>query len=180
VGNAFDPEADPLTYGFRVYADSDLTTLVASADGITPGETTTSWEIDPPLESGTYYWRAYAEDPGQRGLYTPAWSFRFRGLSDAADSPHRADAALTVSANPTRGGIHIRYMVPATLTSRLAIHDPQGRVVRELQTVPSAAGWHEIVWDGRDNAGRAVSSGSYWVRLWTPGVTRTVRVVRID
>ena len=82
--------------------------------------------------------------------------------------------------NPTQAGTLIRYLLPATPTSRLAIYDPQGRLVRSLDTVPSAAGWHEIVWDGRDDEGRSVPSGSYWVRLWTPGMTRTVRVVRID
>jgi hypothetical protein len=52
--------------------------------------------------------------------------------------------------------------------------------VRALPTVPSASGWREIVWDGADDAGRRVASGSYWVRLWTPLETRTVRVVRIE
>jgi hypothetical protein len=180
VGNAADPEEDPLTYGFLVYSNVDLTDLVASVSGIEHGETTTSWQIDPPLESGTYYWRAYAEDPGQRGLCGPVWSFSFRGASDAIDPPRGTGVAVTVATNPARAGIHIRYMVPATLTSRLAIHDPQGRVVRAFPTLQSASGWHEIVWDGLDDRGRTVSSGSYWVRLWTPGVTRTVRIVRID
>jgi hypothetical protein len=180
VGNADDPEGDPLTYGFRVYSDADLTNLVASASGIRQGETTTSWQVDGPLVSGAYYWRAYAEDSGQRGLYGPTWSFHFRDASDVVDLPRSAGVAVTATPNPAKAGIRIRYMVPATLTSRLAIYDPQGRAVRDLRTLPSATGWHEIVWDGLDNAGRAVPSGSYWVRLWTPGVTRTIRVVRID
>lgn len=180
VGNAADPDGDSMTYGFRVYSDADLTTLVASAGGIAQGETTTSWQVDPPLESGTYYWRAYAEDPVQRGLYGPTWRFDFQGAGDVLDLPHGAEAAVTVAPNPANAGIQIRYMVPATPTSRLSIYDPQGRVVRQLRTVPSAAGWHEIVWDGLDDMGRRVPSGSYWVRLWTPGVTRTVRVVRVD
>ena len=103
-----------------------------------------------------------------------------RAASDVADLSRDAGAAVTVAPNPGRAGIHIRYMVPATLTSRLAVYDPQGRVVRGLRTVPSATGWHEVVWDGLDDAGRRVPSGTYWVRLWTPGLMRTVRVVRID
>ncbi len=180
VGNADDPEGDPLTYGFRVYLDADLTIPVASVSGITQGEATTSWQVDAPLQTGTYFWRAYAEDPRQRGLCGPTWSFYFRGAGDVVVPPHGAGATVTVTPNPASAGIRIRYMVPAALTSRLAIYDPQGRVVRDLRTPPSATGWHEIVWDGLDDAGRRVPSGSYWVRLWTPGVTRTVRVVRID
>jgi carboxypeptidase T len=180
VGNANDPEGDPLTYGFRVYSDADLTNLVASASGIPQGATATSWEVDAPLESGTYYWRAYAADPRQRGLYGSTWSFHFRGASDVADMHQGAGIAVTATPNPARAGIRIRYMTPPTLTSRLAVYDPQGRAVRDLPMPPSAAGWHDVVWDGLDDAGRRVPSGSYWVRLWTPGVMRTVRVVRID
>ncbi len=180
VGNADDPEGDPLTYGFRVYSNADLTNPVASVGGIPQGETTTSWQVNAPLETGAYFWRAYAEDSRQRGLYGPTWSFYFRGVSDVVESPRGDGTDVTVTPNPTSAGIRIRYMVPATLTSRLAIYDPQGRVVRGLRTPPSATGWHEVAWDGLDDAGRRVPSGSYWVRLWTPGVTRTVRVVRID
>lgn len=182
VGNATDPEGDPLTYGFRVYADPDLTNLVATASGIAPGATTTSWQIDPPLESGAYFWRAYAEDATHRGLYGPTWSFYFRGPSDV-ESPSLAGsgtAAVEASPNPASAGVRIRYLAPASLTSRLGIYDAQGRLVRDLRVVPSASGWREILWDGMDEAGQRVPSGSYWVRLWTPGETRTVRLVRID
>ncbi|MDM7916763.1 MAG: M14 family zinc carboxypeptidase [Candidatus Eisenbacteria bacterium] len=180
VGNAEDPEGDPLTYGFRVYADAAFTDLVASVDEVASGEGATSWQVDPPLPSGTYYWRAFAKDAEVRGMYSPAFRFDFRATSGASDPAREAAAGILVTPNPASAGTRIRYMIPATLTSRLSIHDPQGRVVRELRTVPSATGWHEVVWDGRDDAGRRVPSGAYWVRLWTPGATRTVRVVRID
>jgi hypothetical protein len=180
VGNATDPESDPLTYGFRVYSDFDMTNLVASADGIAQGPTTTSWQLNPPLPLGTYYWRAFATDAGQRGLYSASRSFNVTQTVDVADLTQNSMTAVFAEPNPARGGVQIRYMVPATYASRLAIYDPQGRVVRNLQTVPSATGWHELTWDGKDDAGRTVASGNYWVRLWTPGETRTVRVVRIQ
>ncbi|MBD3161161.1 MAG: hypothetical protein GF346_03170, partial [Candidatus Eisenbacteria bacterium] len=76
--------------------------------------------------------------------------------------------------------VRIRYLAPGSVTSRLGVFDAQGRKVRSLENVPSAAGWRELTWDGRDDAGRTVPNGTYWVRLWVPGETRTVRVVRID
>jgi hypothetical protein len=179
VGNATDPEGDPLTYGFRVYSDSEMTALVASIDGVAEGAGSTSWPT-PALAEGTYYWRAYAADAGQRGLYMAAASFTVTDVTGAGDLAYGAHADLAASPNPAHAGTTIRYLLPSTLTSRLEIYDPQGRRVRGLATIPSAAGWQEIVWDGRDDEGRAVAAGSYWVRLWTPGETRTVRVVRID
>jgi hypothetical protein len=180
VGNATDPDGDPLTYGFRVYADADLTDLVATADGVAEGADETSWTLEAPLDLGTYYWRAYAADAMERGLYMEPASFTVVTAEDAEDLAFGVTTSLQAEPNPAHDGIRVRYLLPATLTSRLGVYDPQGRQVRELETIPSASGWHEIVWDGRDDAGRAVPSGSYWVRLWTPGETRTLRVVRID
>lgn len=179
VANTLDPEGDPLTYGFRVYSDIDLTNLVAFVDGVQQGTINTSWTT-PALPLGTYYWRAFAADPHQRGNYSAASRFTVTVVTGAEDLALGARAAVSAEPNPARSGVQIRYMLPAVATSRLAIYDPQGRLVRDLRTVPSAAGWHEITWDGTDDAGRKVPSGSYWVRLWTPGETRTVRVVRID
>jgi flagellar hook assembly protein FlgD len=38
-------------------------------------------------------------------------------------------------------------------------------VVRELLDETQNPGWHEVHWDGRDQAGRHVSSGVYFYRL---------------
>jgi len=181
VANATDPEHDPLTYGFRIYSDADLTNLVASIDGVAEGTMSTSWSVTPPLALGTYYWRAYASDPTQRGLFGASRSFNVTTTGDVTDLGGNGRTAIAAEPNPTHAGVQIRYMVPAnTLTSRLAVYDPQGRIIRSLDTIPSATGWHEIAWDGKDDAGRRVASGSYWVRLWTPKETRTVRVVWIQ
>lgn len=179
VSNTIDPEGDPLTYGFRVYSDADLTNLVAWVDGVAPGGLNTSWQT-PALPLGTYYWRAFAADPLQRGLYSTVSRFTVTTVTGVADLAIGTRAAVSAEPNPARSGVQIRYLVPAVSTSRLAVYDPQGRLVTDLPTVPSAAGWHEVTWDGTDSSGRKVPSGSYWVRLWTPGETRTVRVVRID
>jgi hypothetical protein len=180
VENANDPDQDQLTYSFRVYSDADLTILVASVDGIAEGEGTTSWQVAPPLETGTYYWRAFAADAESRGLYSETRRFHAMGIGGATDTNPQAAIQIVAEPNPAPAGIRIRYMVPNAATSRLAVYDLEGRVVRRLETIPSATGRREITWDGNDDAGRPVASGSYWVRLWTPGETRTVRVVRIQ
>jgi hypothetical protein len=179
VHNATDEEGDPLTYGFRIFGDAVLTQLVASVDGVAEGAGTTSW-TSPALAEGTYYWRAYAADQGQRGLYMDTASFTVTDVTSADDLGGTARADLSAAPNPAHGGTRIRYLVPATLTSRLEVFDPQGRRVRKLDTIPSASGWQEVVWDGKDDEGRPAAAGTYWVRLTTPEESRTVRVVRID
>jgi hypothetical protein len=70
--------------------------------------------------------------------------------------------------NPTTSAAAIRYTLqtPAALT--LDIHDASGRLVRSIVQPGAAAGAHEIVWDGRDDARRLAVSGRYFYRLTTP------------
>lgn len=58
---------------------------------------------------------------------------------------------------------------------RVRIWDATGRQVRDLGAVRGS----EVTWDGRDDAGRAVAPGVYFVRAQAPDVTRTVRVQRV-
>ena len=64
VTNSRDPDPGFLTYGFEVYAVSDLTIPVASVAGIPAGASgTTAWRLGTDLTDGaTYYWRAIASD----------------------------------------------------------------------------------------------------------------------
>lgn len=175
VADAADAEGDPLTYGFRLFADANLTEPVVGVDGIAEETGETRWPIPARLEDGTYYWRAFAADPIQRGFYSDVRSFT---VIDTSDAPPET-AVFTAGPNPMRGSLRIRYALEPTLTSSLAIYDARGRLVRNLETVPSESGWREVEWDGRDEGGRAVPSGSYWARLRTPEDTRTVQIVRI-
>jgi len=48
---------------------------------------------------------------------------------------------------------------------KLRIYDVNGRLVRKLVDGTQAAGPHVAVWDGKDDAGRGVSSGHYFGRI---------------
>jgi hypothetical protein len=78
VENVADPDGGPVTYGYRLYADSLLTDLIASVDGIAPGAGTTSWTVDPPpATDATYWWRALAADSAEPGSFSPPSDFHF-------------------------------------------------------------------------------------------------------
>jgi flagellar hook assembly protein FlgD len=60
----------------------------------------------------------------------------------------------------------------------LSIYDLAGRLVRRvLATQPLVAGEYEQRWNGRDDAGRAVSSGVYLVLLQAGAEFKTQRMV---
>jgi len=67
-----------------------------------------------------------------------------------------------------RGGGHVH----------LAIYDVAGRRIRTLVSgVRNAGAAHRAEWDGRDDDGRAVSSGVYFCRLTTQGFIETRKLM---
>jgi carboxypeptidase T len=176
VRNAEDPEGDPLRYGFRIFDDPDLTHLVASGEGVDEGaDSVTSWSPGHPLKPGSYYWRAYAADPGQRGLYGATAAFSITAPTDMAEREQ-----VRAEPNPARSATRIAFFHAGEVRSRVAVYDPQGRLVRALPPIPPASGWQVVAWDGRDEEGRRVPSGSYWIRVISAQETRTARVVWIE
>ena len=68
--------------------------------------------------------------------------------------------------NPFNPRTTIRYDLAKAGPVELCIYDARGQFVRRLITGPApAAGRFEMVWDGRDEAGRGVASGVYFCRL---------------
>jgi len=67
--------------------------------------------------------------------------------------------------NPFNPQTTLRFGLPASGPVSLVIYDVNGRLVRTLVDGNRAAGMHEVVWDARDDAGRAVASGVYVYRL---------------
>lgn len=67
--------------------------------------------------------------------------------------------------NPFNPSTTIQFRVPDAGFVSVAIYGIDGQLVRSLVNRSVEAGPHEVVWDGRDNAGRAVASGVYVYRL---------------
>jgi flagellar hook assembly protein FlgD len=74
----------------------------------------------------------------------------------------------------------LSFSLPAASRVEAAVFDVAGRKVRELGAGRFAAGAHELSWDGRDTAGRAMPSGVYFVRLDRGSETLVTRMVRLD
>jgi hypothetical protein len=67
--------------------------------------------------------------------------------------------------NPFNPSTTIRFSVTQASPIRLSVYNTAGQFVRTLVDGTVEAGTHKAVWDGRDSAGRNVSSGVYLYRL---------------
>jgi hypothetical protein len=76
--------------------------------------------------------------------------------------------------NPFNPTTKIAFGVPyGTEHVTLTIYNVNGRAVRTLVDGALEAGPHSLVWDGRDDDGRSLSSGIYFMRLGADDVTAT-------
>ena len=86
------------------------------------------------------------------------------GVSKAVALP--ADFALYPAyPNPFNAEVALSFDLPKEVAVALVLYDALGRPVRDLVDGPLGAGRYRLVWDGRDQGGRAVASGIYFYRL---------------
>jgi hypothetical protein len=78
--------------------------------------------------------------------------------------------------NPFNPRTTIKFDLPVAGTVRLAVFDLAGRLMRTLVGEDMSPGSHEVLWDGRDVAGREVGSGTYLARLEFNGKVQTIRM----
>jgi len=67
--------------------------------------------------------------------------------------------------NPFNPNTTIRFGLPEAAPTRLVVYDILGREVRQLVEGTLEAGYHNVVWYGRDASGREVPSGLYIYRI---------------
>jgi hypothetical protein len=79
--------------------------------------------------------------------------------------------------NPSGGRGELSYGLPKSGRVRLTVYDVRGRRVTTLFDRIESAGWHSATWDGRDGAGRRVTSGIYFVRLEGADGTQVQKIV---
>ncbi len=84
--------------------------------------------------------------------------------------------------NPFNPATHIQVSLPHSSPVSVRVYDTVGQLVRTLMEGEQAAGYYLLTWDGRDEAGATVASGTYLYRLKASAAgldqTRTMTLLR--
>jgi hypothetical protein len=79
--------------------------------------------------------------------------------------------------NPFNPSTQIGYGMPVAGQVDIAIYDALGQRIRTLVSGHAPAGYHRVVWDGRDDQGHAVTSGLYFSLMQAEGFRATHKLV---
>ncbi|MGM0484424.1 MAG: FlgD immunoglobulin-like domain containing protein [Candidatus Krumholzibacteriota bacterium] len=135
------------------YPEERFTRLaVVDADG----ELEYSYDDRSWKSGSTYHYRVYLEDEENQTLLFN---------SGPVAVPVSMLSLYQNEPNPFNPSTRIKYNLPERTRVALNIYDVSGRMVKSLVDKVQDKGLHSVVWNGRDNAGRAVSSGVYFYTL---------------
>jgi len=119
---------------------------------------------------------------------TPGTRYRLSAVNGLGEETVLGETALELRAAlaawplPYRGGdLRVSFATLGGLgggagPADVTLYDVIGRRVRTVSRGSYEAGFQETVWDGRDDGGRLVSAGVYFLRVATAGNTRTLKL----
>ena len=147
-------EAD--NYGFEIERSSDQSNF--STIGFVTGKGTTTIPqkycyLDENLATGTYYYRLKQIDFNGTFKYSVT-------IQEEILMPQKI-LLLQNYPNPFNPETTIEYYLSSDCSAILRIYNLAGQEVRLLGSAQKNAGFHREVWDGKNNSGEEVSSGSY-------------------
>jgi agmatine deiminase len=141
--------------------------------------------IPEPADATTTDYYVLATDGSGRteGMPRPApagwYSFEQAPDLSAAPAPNRIAQLHQNYPNPFNPHTTFRFELRSPDHVELVVLDLRGRLVRRLLDGERAAGVHEIPWDGKDDAGRPLPSGTYLYRLRAAGLQYSRRATLV-
>jgi hypothetical protein len=124
------------------------------------------WDMPFAYDRHAVPWPTFCGNFKRDGVFFP---LALVGVPEGDTVPAAGFTVLDPYPNPFNPSTSVRMYIPAGGELDLAVYDLAGRRVRSLHTGSIGGGWHTLVWDGRDDAGRGQSSGLYFMRAVNGG-----------
>ncbi len=102
-----------------------------------------------------------------------------QGAPEDPKAVAKATGLTSIHPNPFNPQTTVVYALTGSERVRIAIYDVRGDLVRLLVDETKPAGEYQAVWTGSDDAGRAVTSGIYFVRMIAGSHSETRKIVML-
>jgi hypothetical protein len=157
---SWDVPANRALLHYKVYRN-----LIMIADDV---EETSYLDID--VSNGTYTYNIRAVYSGgyQSVLSSDAIIEHVQTNADGVIIPVKTELSGNYP-NPFNPTTTIKFGLKEDCDVNIKIYNIKGSVVKTLVDGQMNAAYHEIIWDGKDNAGRQVGSGLYFYKMVSEG-----------
>ncbi len=134
--------------------------------------------VDGSLSAGDWHYVVTAMDV-HGNESDPSNEVLVQDLSGSAsgDSLPQKVAVQGAWPNPFNPVTTIKYALPDAGQIQLVIYDLRGQALRTLVAEYKQPGYHDVVFDGKDEAGRTLASGVYFARLQTRAGVSSAKLV---
>ncbi|MGH7453199.1 MAG: FlgD immunoglobulin-like domain containing protein, partial [bacterium] len=134
------------------------------------------------LDRQIYSWRVKARNAAGWGPFSAPRQFRIdvgTGIYSASENIPREFSLSQNSPNPFNPSTTIEYELPQQVEVKLLIFDILGQHVRTLVNQTQQAGHYAITWDGRNENGQQVASGTFLYQLRAGNFVQTRRMALV-
>lgn len=122
-------------------------------------------DADPGPPGNYYYWLQSADLDGSSGFHGPQVALHEPWGQPSTPSIPLKTGLHGVFPNPFNPHTFISYSLAKTSDVRFQIHNSRGQLVRHLDLGTLESGAHRLVWDGKDDQGRDLGSGIYYISM---------------
>ena len=120
-----------------------------------------------------------SNDPDEASLILPITLTVTDDVSAVGDGLPQVVQFAGPVPNPFNPRTELKFSIPRDASVSLNLYDVSGRLVRSLVSEHLESGHHSVPWNGRDDSGRAVASGTYFARLVVGGVSSVKSMVLV-
>lgn len=112
---------------------------------------------------------------GDPFLYWPGYT----GIEEANNFPI-ISPLLKIHQNPFLDKFSFKYHLPTDAKELyITIFDVSGKIIKKLTDLPNQKGWHMINWDWKNNKGKIVPSGIYFLNFKVDNFIQSKKIIKL-
>lgn len=136
------------------------------------------------LAETLYYWRVRTSDrAGNFSSWSSIWSFRLYLLPEIEEGNSTGTSAFYLKSalpNPFKINIGIVCTLPKTTMLSMCIYNSAGKEVKVFINRKLEAGAYNFNWNGKNELGKSLPMGIYFLHVSADGSTAIKKIVKLD